>query len=235
MNPLRLGLAGLIVLTVLAGSDTAHAVTITTIASADSGSYSAPGDHVAASDDFRTGLEGGVERRGFLVFDLSGVPLDQTVLDARIDVLLPVGGLVSASGAEDFRFRPVVTDVATLQANQVGAAAIFADLADGLDYGGFTLLNPDQGQVKSFPLTPFAVGEINAARGGLFATGLHGVSLSEPFPTQLLFAGTGLAGQTRDLVLTLDDPAPVPEPTTTCLGALALAAMAVRRRARRTG
>ena len=200
------------------------------------------------------GLGGFFENRLYLVFDLAALSNNTSAASLVLNVesyssqgpgsIVPPTPPITWSGesnpSEDFLINSVESDISNLllphsnpgttpgTINPTGAG-IYADLADGISYGDFSVAQTDVGMVLNIALNPSAVAAVNDASGGQLALAIQFAG-----PT---FGGAGgnfgapLVGQYVDfannasLRLTL-----VPEPTSCALILPAALLALVRRR-----
>lgn len=209
-----------VVTTVVTGA-TATAATID-LSSFDSGYYSNSG----ATPDNNNIIDDST-RNNYFAFDLSGVT--GTITGAVLTILGGNGNTNAAGPNLTYTVYDVSTNVGLLTTRRGGAQA-FTDLGSGTVYGSAALTLP-----AGFGAMPEvavnlsgALGDLNAARGGLFAVGGTGNQTS----------GFLWISSSRDVAarLTLTtEPAVVPVPAALPLLAGGLGALALAARRKRRG
>jgi hypothetical protein len=171
----------------------------------DSGWWDNTGFHVATNKNYNAG-QGNIttQWRDFFVFDLSAV--DRPILGAELRLFNPTSGYISPDSTETFTLFDVSTPIAALRANGSGRTDIFADLGSGASFGSQTVSAVDNGHVVSVSLNSPALANLNSSRGSFFAVG-GAITTINGLAEQVIFNGSGSAADTRQLVLTLADPA----------------------------
>jgi hypothetical protein len=172
------------------------------------------GFHDPADTSYQAGRDGIDQYRNFFVFDIPDVPIDA----AQLLVLNPPGGYASVDASETYAVFDVSTPVADLVAGGNNRNTIFVDLGSGLLFGSTVISEQDNGQTVAITLTPDAVAGLNDARGQLFAIGGALTSIEES-GRQYVFLTSQLDA---NVILSLAEPLPVPEPPGAALLAAAL-------------
>ncbi|SDX05413.1 VPLPA-CTERM protein sorting domain-containing protein [Albimonas donghaensis] len=210
-----------------------------TLASIDNGWIDGTGYAGSSNTNIFTSADGD-GFRSYYAFDLSGVT--ETVTGATLSFafgssegLTGTGRYESPDPSETVNFHAVTTDLTALYAGTAGVAG-YADLGDGALYGSATVFAKDMDPMPavSVALTPAALTDVNAARGGGFAIGgtlaVAGGTIEGAIWSSSANGQTGLAS----LELSFGAPAsPVPAPAAAPLLAAGLGALAFARRRRR--
>lgn len=198
-----------------------------TLTALDSGHYDDSGSYANFNHNYLTGDNGSGQYRSFFVFDLSAV--SGTIIGAELRLFNPAGGYSSPDDAETLTLFDVATPIATLRAGGDGLTSVYADLGSGTAYGASDVSSADDGRIVSVTLDASALASLGASRGQ-FAFGAALTTLS-PGSVEYLFGGTGLGGDTRQLVV---HTRPVPEPAGLAMLTVGILAMSARgRRPRR--
>ena len=165
------------------------------------------------NDNYTTGTAlggGGGDFRSFFTFDFSSLSLP--VISATME--LTRFEYWSTAESETLGLFDVLTDAVTLNNNVGTSESIYDDLGSGVSYGQFEVLSEGlETDVLSFQLNSYAIGDINAAKGGWFSIGGALLSLGSPTldGTEVVFGRSNFSGEQR-LVLEV-----VPEPATLLL------------------
>jgi len=208
-----------------------------TIDATDRGHYEDDGDHDSTNTNYIVGEvpSGSVQYHNFFVFDLSSV--SGTIISAELRLRNPAGGFSSTDATETYEIFDVSTSTATLTGGGAGLVAVYADLASGTMYASQVVSAADNGTTIVIPLNAAAISDLNAA-SGLFAFGGVLTTTVVGGANEFLFGLTGSPSVLADtqLVVTTDETAAVPEPSTfvlAALGLLGLGFIALRRKYRR--
>lgn len=146
------------------------ATTITTIPAIFGGWWDSSGGHDALNSNYHAGIAGnGVHTRNFFVFNLAS--FNAHITAAELLIYNPSSGFSSSDPTETYNIFHVSTPIATLRASGSARTDIFADLADGADYGSTTVSYSDNGRDVRIVATTEMLSDLNAARGGQFALG----------------------------------------------------------------
>jgi hypothetical protein len=180
---------------------------------ANQGWYSTTATDRPFSDDYATGyfLDNKTETAGYVTFDLSNI--SSQVVSARLK--LRAANTSDPGQEETLSIASVSTDAATLNTGSAASkAVVLSDLfSGGLMQTQITLgLSPDA--YISIDLSPTAVAEINAKRGGFLSFGFENRTISRTPTTDEAFF-TNSAGFPNFLELTT-----VPESSALPLAAL---------------
>ncbi|MGV3663715.1 MAG: choice-of-anchor D domain-containing protein [Prosthecobacter sp.] len=185
----------------------ASAVSTTqTITASDRGWYRSNGTHTPTNTNYLTGTGTTppyLESRSFFIFTIPALSPGEMITGAELRLQNPAGGFNSADASEMLQIRPVTTSVTTLAAGTGGTAA-FADLADGMGYGGPHMVTAaDNGSYVVIPLNADFLAAAQAQAGTAFALGCSVSSLrTTPLTTgENIFNGTS-DGFSTTLVLT---------------------------------
>jgi hypothetical protein len=131
------------------------------------GWWNSTGAHTSGNDNTLTGQTSN-QYNSYYSFQLTGII--GTVISGELR--LEVEAYSSGDASETLSVWDVSTAATTLEASGT-STAIFNDLMTGNQYGTFTVLQTEVGQIKVIPLTPQAITDINNALGGAFSTGVH--------------------------------------------------------------
>jgi hypothetical protein len=219
-----------IVLVLLMGA-AADATTIV-INATDSGWYDDTGSHTQSNENYLVGWRG-AEYRNFFVFDLTAIPVTDTVVSATLRLFNPAislpailaNGYSSPDLSETYEVVEVTTPVPLLILGGTLLTPIYNDLGDGTVFGTRAVSAADNGANVDIALDAAGVAAIDAGVG-LFALGGHVSTLTSGFPNEFVFGSTG-ATSLRQLVIETNA---VPEPGSGALVGVGLAAVAVWRR-----
>jgi hypothetical protein len=148
----------------LATAAPVHSAFLNTI---DRGWYNdSDGFHNPNITNYGVGYLDSVEYRNFLVFDLSSVSSSQLITSASLRLFNPVNSTLGTYAVYD-----VTTDITTLRAGGNGLFSSFIDLGTGISYGSVSIPNSFSNQFVTVTFNAVGVQALNAAKGGLFATG----------------------------------------------------------------
>lgn len=209
------------------------------------GSFSSQGLNNAAfaagPGNTLVGSAGGLSKRAYWIFDLSGVT--DPIVSGTLSIGVPFGGYISSDATETLAIFDYHSSIGLLQNQSTtfpAGIAAYDDLGTGAQYGSKTVSEADEptcGVCFTYTFKPLVIdlagasflADINAARGGLFALGGALTTLSGP-DGQRMFAFTS---NEHDVQLSLNVAA-VPEPSTYALmiAGLGLVGWAARRRSR---
>ena len=156
--------------------------------------------HTATNSNYLVGQAGSVQYHDYFVFNLSTVT--QQISAVQLVLSNPTNGYSSPDPTETYSLFDVSTPLASLEATGTGQTAIFNDLGSGTALGSRNYSAADNGAITSIPLNSSAVNSLNAARGGQIAVGGALTTISGT-ATQEVFAFTGTAADTKQLVLTV--------------------------------
>ena len=107
---------------------------------------------------------------------------------------------------ETFSLFDVSTAIANLMASGNGQVGIYNDLGTGASFAAQSVSAANNGQIVPVNLNAAGLAALNAARGGQMAVGGAVTTIAGTI-NQSIFAGTGLANDVKQLVLTLAEPA----------------------------
>lgn len=229
-SPALLAALGLLALTAAAPSASAQVIT-----AIDQGNY----DQFGFSDPTFTGYVAGIfdtnpEYRNFFVFDRSSI--HGPITSATLQIYNPaqssdfvLAGYVSNSPTETYSLFDVSTPLTGLLA---GTSNAFADLGSGTLFGRTIVTPADNGLWLSISLNDAFLSALNSTSGSI-AIGGALTTLNSPTGMELIFADSG-DGPMAQLLVTVEEASPVPEPSTYGLlgaGAL-LVGITLRRRLR---
>ena len=187
------------------------------------------------------------ERRNFFIFDLRGVTGE--IASAELLLPTPAGGYIGVDPSEDYALTGTSFDPVVI-ADPAAPTPVKLDIFDSLGapaaplYALVTLTSADfptfpgaPGEL-TLPLSPAAVFDLNAGKGGLFALGGRMATHDFDELDELLFAfsdvvsGSPLVDEPV-LSLTIESaPIATPEPATVALIALGLVGLASHARRR---
>jgi uncharacterized tannase-like protein DUF6351 len=235
---LRLLLSGLLgSALVLAIASPSPALTFT-ISASDSGHHTSTGNHSAADQNYIAGWSSSEQLRDFFVFDLSSLPLGETILSATLRAYNPIAGVPNASfgdgydspdAGETYNLHEVLLPAALVTAPSVLNPVVYADLGDGAIFGTYSASGADNGAFTQIALDSAGLAAAQTFVGiGSFVLGGEVSTLSSSFGVDEFVFGhsdpSGFGPYTRELVVTM-----TPEPGTGGLFALGLVAIAVAR------
>ena len=171
---------------------------------ADSGWYSAAGDHFATNKNYIAGLCGATPDlcdnpvdqiyHDYFVFDVGREP---SVTSAVLRIFNPPTGYISTNPSELYQLFDVGTSVSDLMADQTGATGIFDDLGSGVLFGGLVVTAADNGNFVEITLDADAIDAINRSRGNWAVGGALDLGEPVPEPTTLVLLGSGLLAGAR--------------------------------------
>ncbi len=143
--------------------------TSTLVNASKTGWYDHLGSHNAANSNYFVGETGGKIYRNFFVFNLPAM----SAPPAGAEVLAIPGRIFSPTNWVDYHLHEVTTPISTLTNNATGATGVFADLGDGLIYGGRPLYVSESNFTTrvSIPLNSSFAGAAFAHAGSPFALG----------------------------------------------------------------
>lgn len=143
--------------------------TSTLVNASKTGWYDDLGSHSAANPNYFVGETSGRIYRNFFVFNLPAM----SAQPAGAELLAIPGGIYSPTNWVDYHLHEVTTPLSTLTNNASGATGVFADLGDGLIYGGRPLYVSESNFTTrvSIPLNSSFVGAAFAHAGSPFALG----------------------------------------------------------------
>ncbi len=222
------GTLSLLALLLVAGR--AGAATIV-IDATDSGWYDDSGSHTQSNENYLVGWRG-AEYRNFFVFDLTAIPLTDTVVSATLRLFEPAvdlptifaDGYDSPDASENVEVVQVTTPAPVLILGGTLLTTTYDDLADGTPFGSRAISAADSGTNVDIAINAAGVAAIDGGVG-LFALGGHVTTLTKSaFDNEFAFGSTGSTSLRQLIVQT------VPEPASGALVALGLAALAARRR-----
>lgn len=179
----------------------------------DSGFYDRSGFHSPTDRSYTVGEPYGVSssrtpHRNFFVFE---IPSMTNQISAATLELFSFSSY-SPEGSETFELREVTTPVTTLRAGGFGQVGVYADLGDGLVFGGRTYSTFfGTNGVENIPLNGAFVASANTTRGQLLALGGQLTTLdADPLSQEVLFLYSHAGFVTARLILTLgSDTVPV--------------------------
>ena len=238
--PLRLLTAATLI---LALADPSAALTVT-ISASDSGWHSNAGNHTATNQDYEAGWSSNEQFRNFFVFDLSSLPLGETILSATLRAYNPIFGVPnvtfgdgydSPDASETYNLHEVLLPAALVTAPSVLTPVVYGDLGDGAIFGSYLASSADNGDFIEIALNGAGITAAQTWVGlGSFVLGGEISTLALPVGVdEFVFGHTdppGFGPYTRELVLEI-----TPEPGTGGLFALGLVALASARRRRIRG
>jgi large repetitive protein len=220
----------LFALLLFAGSSRAATIVIDAF---DSGWYDDSGSHTQSNENYLVGWRG-AEYRNFFVFDLSAIPLTDTVVSVTLRLFEPAvdlpeifaDGYDSPDPSETYEVVQVTTPVPLLILGGTLLTTTYTDLADGTVFGSRAISAADNGTNIDIALNAAGIAAVDAGLG-LFAFGGHVATLTSGFDSEFAFGSTSSTSLRQLIVQT------VPEPGTGALAALGLVALAVRGRPHR--
>ncbi len=216
-----------------------QALTIT-LDAVDSGWFDQTGAHTASNQNYAVGYDGAGELRNFFVFDVSSLPLTETVLSVTLRVWNPAAGVPtpawtdgydSPDATETYELHEVLLLPAAPPVDQVGNLLAFNDLGDGPVFGSHAASAADNGTLVDILLNAAGVAAVDAAVGNFVLGGLLTTLAASGLTEEVFFGNTdppGVGPSTRQLIVVL-----TPEPGTAALLGLGLIAITSARQRRR--
>jgi len=199
----------------LAFASASQALTFTIDAS-DSGWHSSAGNHTASNQNYEAGWEN-EELHDFFVFDLSSLPLGETILSATLHAYNPAvgepnvsytGGYESADASETYNLHEVLLPAAVVTAPSVLNPAVYTDLGDGTLFGTYFASSADNGGFIDIALNGAGIASAQTFAGvGSFVLGGQVSTLASAFGVdEFVFGHTDpplLGPGTRQLIVTV--------------------------------
>lgn len=223
----RMSLAAAVVVSLVGAHAQADLVTLDAM---DSGWYRSTGFHNSADTDYRVGADGPLETRNWFVFDLSAVA--GNILSAELRLFNPAAGYQSGDPTETYFLFDVSTPISMLTSNNGAGngASVFTDIGSGDVFGSTPVSAANNESTVTIALNVDALTSLNAA-ASLWAIGGRLTTLDAPVDLEYVFGGS--AEMSRQLVLTTDAIAAVPEPSSLALLSLGgiVLVRTIRRRA----
>ena len=172
----------------------------------DSGWYDDDGSHTQSNENYIVGWRG-AEYRNFFVFDLTAIPIGDTVVSVTLRLFNPAlnlptilaNGYSSPDPFETYEVVEVITPVPLLILGGAALTTTYQDLADGAVFGSRAVSAADNGTNVDIALNAAGVAAIDAGVG-LFALGGHITTLTSGFDNEFAFGSTS-ANSLRQLVI----------------------------------
>lgn len=175
------------------------------------GWYDSTGAHTQANHNYFAGDAGSNSYRNFFAFNVPA--LSDQIVNAQL--LLNSFIDISPLGVQSYVLHDVTTPIATLLAGGSGLTGIYADLGNGVNYGGRNIYDSETSTISAIPLNTLFQNAAVAASGGQIALGGTITTLDPPpsASTEELFAfsdGTNAADTELFLgFMTGNPPSPV--------------------------
>lgn len=234
-----------LLLTTLVGMNQSANAALVSMYNVDSGWYDNTGLHMPTNLSYYVGRGSQATYNNWVLFDLTGIDVSKTIVDATLSVYNPSSqvdlgdGFYSADGTETYSLFDVNTPYTDLVAGGTGLTGIYDDLGSGLVLGTTSITAADNGFNVNLVFNSDGLAYLNAYRGQFVGIGGSITSLSaDPNSQEYAFAWT-YTSDSQQLTLTTQAVAlpptsgAVPEPTTAALGMMALVGMAASCRRRR--
>ncbi len=141
--------------------------TSTTLNAGNTGWYDQTGHHTLANKNYFAGNNAGVQLRDFFMYNLPVI--SGPLVDAQL--LVNTYAMTSPTNSDTFQLHDVTTPIVTLTNGATGATGTYADLGDGVLYGGRDIFVSEQGLVAAIPLNTAFITAVNAQSGGQIALG----------------------------------------------------------------
>jgi hypothetical protein len=170
-----------------------------TVNATDAGWWDSTGAHTATNKNYFVGQSGN-QYHDYFVFDLGGLA-PGLLTGAQLRISNPSTGYSSPFASDVYTTFDESTPLASLMATGTGQTGIFNDLGSGTTYGSTIVSSASNGQTVATTLNAAALAALNGAIGGPIAVG-GAITTLVGSNTQFLFANTGGASDSRQLVLT---------------------------------
>ena len=222
-----------------------------TIDASDSGFHDEAGNHLDTTNENYTAGWADEQLRNWFVFDVSGLPADETVLSVTLRLYNPAvsepdvtytGGYDSPDATETYEVRELLLPSAIVTAPSVLNPAVYTAIGAGTLFGSATMSPADNGQFVDITLNAAAIAAVDAAVAEFVLGGLVSSLTAALGTEEFVFGHTdpldddpGSPYARQLCVTTTGGPdtacfAPIPEPGTGALVALGLIGLATARR-----